>query len=117
MTDEEFTQKISDFSPTDIATGLLNLELMRTKAADVELDSLKLSDAERRKRFGTRIKLLRQALGLKQEQLAEKLNLTPQALSVYESGRREPSLKNLIALSRALETTPNWLLGEPPPKK
>ena len=115
MTNEEFAQKFSDMPPTAIATGLLNLEIMRNKTKEIELDSLKLSDEERRKRFGTRLKLLRQALGLKQTELATKLNISPQALAIYETGKREPNLKNLIALSRALNTTADWLLGEPPP--
>lgn len=113
MQNEEVTKDFSIFSPTAIATGLLNLELTRENPTGFERDSLKLSDNERRKRFGARLKLLRQALGLKQADLAEKLKVSTPAIAVYETGKREPSLKNLIQLSRALNTTTDWLLGEP----
>lgn len=120
MTNEELAKEISQYPLTAIATGLLNLENNRESALakackEIELDSLKLSDEERRKRFGARIRMMRQLLGLKQVDLAEKLNISPQALAIYETGRREPNLKNLIALARALNTTADWLLGEPPP--
>lgn len=100
-------------SPSEIATGLLNLEIMRKYGDAPEFDSLKLSDEERRKRFGARIKFLRQTLGMKQADLAEKLNVSPQAIAIYETGRREPGLKNLIQLARALDVSADWLLGEP----
>ena len=112
MNTEKFVQELDTIPPDVLATGLLNLELMRGNTTGIEFDSLKLSDEERRKRFGARIKLLRQALGLKQADLAAKLNISPQALAIYETGRREPNLKNLISLSRALGTSADWLLGE-----
>ena len=112
MVNEEITNELDNVSPTAVATGLLNLEIMRKYADAPEFDSLKLSDEERRKRFGARLKYLRQALGLKQIDLAEKLSVSPQAIAIYENGRREPGLKNLIQLSRALNVSADWLLGE-----
>lgn len=101
-------------TPTALASGLLGLELARKYGNDVELDPLKLPDNERRKRFGARIKLLRQALGIKQADLAAAIGTTPQALSVWEVGRQEPSVKKIIALAKALRTTSDWLLGITP---
>lgn len=117
MSREEIAQELNEVSRPALVTGLLNhaimLEHMKNNSDEpIEFDSLKLSDAERRKRFGTRIKLLRQALGLKQADLAAKLNISPQALAIYETGRREPNLKNLILLSRVLGVPADWLLGE-----
>ncbi len=117
MTEGEFVKDISQYPLTAIATGLLKLENNRESALDkankeIEMDSLKLSDDERRKRFGARIRTMRQLLGLKQVDLAKKLKLSPQAVAVYETGKREPNLKTLIALSRALGTSADWLLGE-----
>lgn len=117
MTNEEISQELNGVSRPVLVTGLLNhaimLEHMKNNSDEpIEFDSLKLSDAERRKRFGARIKLLRQALGLKQADLAAKLNISPQALAIYETGRREPNLKNLILLSRVLGVPADWLLGE-----
>ena len=77
-----------------------------------ELDSLKLSDEERRKKLGERIRLMRHGLGLKQIDLAEKLGVSKGAVAAYEIGRTEPNLKNLIGLSRILGVPTDWLLGE-----
>ena len=118
MTNEEFTKDISNMPLPAVVTGLLNHEVMldhlrKATGEPPEFDSLKLSDEERRKRFGARLKLFRQALGIKQNELAAKLNISPQALAIYETGRREPNLKNLILLARTLHTTTDSLLGEP----
>ena len=118
MTNAEFTKDISDMPLSAVVTGLLNHEVMlehlrKATGEPPEFDSLKLSDEERRKRFGARLKLFRQALGIKQNELAAKLNISPQALAIYETGRREPNLKNLIAIARALNTSTDSLLGEP----
>lgn len=87
--------------------------LKKNPGKPLEFDSLKLTDEERRKRFGARLKFFRKALGIKQNELASQLGITPQALAIYETGRREPNLKNLIALARALHTSTDSLLGEP----
>jgi transcriptional regulator with XRE-family HTH domain len=73
---------------------------------------LKLSDEERRKQLGDRVKAQRQALGLKQKVLAEMIGVVPQVLSVWESGKQEPSPKAIISLSRALKVSTDWILGE-----
>lgn len=79
-----------------------------------ELDSLKISDNERRKRLGERIRMMRHGLGLKQIELAEKIGVSKGAVAAYEVGRNEPNLKSLIALSRVLGVPTDWLLGEAP---
>lgn len=123
MTDEEFINKIANTPLPVIATGLLALENNRESAfgkscreIESKSDSSKLSDEERRKQFGARVRTMRRLLGLTQAELAEKLGATPQALAFYETGRREPPFKNLLALSQVLGVTTDWLLGnEPPP--
>lgn len=122
MTDEEFASKITNIPLPVIATGLLKLESERESALDkackeIELDPLKLSDEERRKQFGGRVRMMRQLLGLTQADLAKKIGVTNQAIATYEKGKREATYKNLIGLSRALSVTTDWLLGEPPHKK
>lgn len=120
MTNEEFAKEMSRYPLTAIATGLLNLENNRDSALykamkEIEVDSLKLSDDERRKRFGARLRMVRQLLGLTQAELAEKIGMSKQAITLYETGRREASYKSLVALSRALNVTTDWLLDAPPP--
>lgn len=95
---------------------LLNQEIMlehlkKNTSEPLEFDSLKLTDEERRKRFGSRIRLLRKALGLTQEKLGEMIGATKATIALYETGRREAGYRNLIGLSRALNTTTDWLLG------
>lgn len=128
MTDEEFIKKIANTPLPVIATGLLALENNResalgkmcgeieTKADSLKLDSLKLSDEERRKQFGARVRTMRRLLGLTQAELAAKLKSTAQNVAFYETGRREPPFKNLIALSQTLGVTIDWLLGNEPPQ-
>ena len=117
VTNEEILRELNDISPSRIATGLLNLERMlknlkKNNEDSMEFDSLKLTDEERRKQFGARIKNMRKSLGLTQADLAKKIGVTKQAITTYETGIREPSFRNLIKLSRALNVTTDWLLGE-----
>ena len=85
--------------------------LKKNTGEPIEFDSLKLSDEERRKRFGARIRSLRKALGLTQEKLGEMIGATKATIATYETGRREAGYRNLIALSRALNTTTDCLIG------
>ena len=78
----------------------------------IEFDLIKLSDDMLRKDFGARIKIMRKSLGLTQAQLAKKVGITTKAMGSYEQGIREPSLKNLIGLSKVLNVTTDWLLGK-----
>lgn len=55
--------------------------------------------------FGTKIKGLRIGAGLTQEQLAQKLAVTPQAVSKWESGTSMPDILLLPPLSVALGTS------------
>ena len=55
--------------------------------------------------------MLREEKGLTQKDLAEKLSLTPKAISFYELGSREPSGDALIHMAHILGTTTDYLLG------
>ena len=64
--------------------------------------------------LGKRISALRSAKGLNQKQLAEKLNISPSAIGMYEQGRREPSLGLIVELARILSVSTDFLLtGRP----
>ena len=105
-----------NFTQGLLGTAEILVEHLKKNAGEpLELDSLKISDEERRKRFGIRVKNMRKSLGLTQEELAEKIGMSKQAVTLYETGRREAGYKNLVALSRALNVTTDWLLGAPPP--
>lgn len=117
ITNEEISRELNGMSPSKIATGLLNLErilkhLKKNNDKPVELDSLELSDEELRKDFGARIRIMRKSLGLTQAELAQKIGTSKQVITNYELGIREPPFRNLIGLSRVLNVTTDWLLGE-----
>lgn len=57
-----------------------------------------------------RIQSLRKSKSLSQEQLAEKLNVSRQAVSKWESGSSVPDTEKIILLSDCLNTTTDYLL-------
>ena len=50
--------------------------------------------------LGEKLKKLRKARGLSQEQLADQLNVSRQAISKWELGESIPDTENLILLSK-----------------
>lgn len=64
--------------------------------------------------LGERITALRRAKELSQKQLAEKLNISPSAIGMYEQGRREPSLALIVEMAKILSVSTDFLLtGRP----
>ena len=61
--------------------------------------------------FSARLREAREARGLNQRELAERLGLPPSSIAHFEGGRRGPSVENLIRLARALGVTADFLLG------
>lgn len=59
------------------------------------------------------LKDLRTKNGLTQEQMAEKLFVTRQAVSRWENGETTPSIETLKAISQAFDVSINALLGSP----
>lgn len=115
----ELSKGIEDFAGIPVqtvATELFERELMmehlkKNTDEPLEFDSLFISDEERRKRFGARVRIMRNFWGLTQAGLAEKAGISKQAIVTYETGRREPPFKNLISLARALKISADWLIG------
>ena len=62
--------------------------------------------------YSNRIRELRKAKSLSQDQLAEKLNVTKQAISQYERGVRKPSVPLLEALCDFFNVSSDYLLGK-----
>lgn len=67
--------------------------------------------------FSEKLMCLRRGAGLSQEQLADRLGVTRQSVSKWESGTAMPELSKLIALSELFEVSIDYLvkddLGEP----
>lgn len=58
-----------------------------------------------KKTFGNNLKVIRELNNLSQGQLALLLGTTQQRVSEWENGKVEPTLFNLIKLTRALNTS------------
>jgi transcriptional regulator with XRE-family HTH domain len=71
-------------------------------------------------RFGANLLWARDRAGISQEALAFAANVDRAAISVFENGRRDPNLRTILKLARALELAPAALLrgiaadGAPP---
>ena len=62
--------------------------------------------------LGTRIKLLREELGLKQEDLAKKLSVSPSAIGMYERNLREPNNELILKIANFFNVSVDYLLGK-----
>lgn len=69
---------------------------------------------ERMDAFIDRFKLLRSEIGLSQEQLAEKLQLSKAAIGHYETGFRRPNLDTLEHIAEFFGVSTDYLLGRTP---
>ena len=58
-----------------------------------------------------RLVQLRKAAGLSQQELARRLQLTRSAISMYETGQREPGLETLDAMADLCQVDMNTLTG------
>lgn len=56
------------------------------------------------------ITLLRRGNGWSQAELARRLHISSSAIGMYEQGRREPSIRILIALSKEFNVTVDYLI-------
>lgn len=61
--------------------------------------------------IGDRIKELRTESKMTQEELANKLNMSRQAISHWENGINEPGIGDLIKLTTILNVSADYLLG------
>ena len=66
--------------------------------------------SEIQRRFGKRVRELRLARGLSQEELAFRVGIHRTYLGGVERGERNPSLKNIAAIAEALGVTLSELL-------
>lgn len=60
--------------------------------------------------FSEKLLTLRKAKNLTQEELAEKLNVSRQSVSKWESGQAVPELDKIVALSAVFDVTTDYLL-------
>ncbi len=69
-------------------------------------------DGDPRRHLGATVRKRRVALGLSQEQLAERANLHWTYIGGIERGERNVSLLNIVKIAHALNTSPSRLLAD-----
>ncbi len=62
--------------------------------------------------LAAKLNLLRRNRGYSQETLAEKLGVSRQAISKWETGQSEPEIASLLAISRLFQVTVDYLVRE-----
>ena len=62
--------------------------------------------------LGNRIKILREELGLKQDELAQKISVSPSAICMYERNLREPNNQLTLKLANFFNVSTDYLLGK-----
>jgi transcriptional regulator with XRE-family HTH domain len=70
-----------------------------------------MTDAALRKTISRRLREAREAKGLSQTSVADKLGIKAVNISRMESGKYCPSASNIFRLCRILDILPNWLFG------
>lgn len=60
--------------------------------------------------FSEKLLTLRKANDLTQEELAEKLDVSRQSISKWESGQATPELEKIVAMSAIFDVTTDYLL-------
>ena len=73
--------------------------------------TLKLDVAEFEEGIGYRLKNRREALGMKREFVASKMDVSTSIVTKWESGERKFPISRLVELCNILKTSPNELLG------
>lgn len=94
-----------DVTPAELLTGVGLTGRRAFKLAQPERPP-----AEPGQRFGVNLRSARNAAELSQEALAYDADVDRAAISVYERGGREPNLRTVLKLARALELSPQALL-------
>lgn len=56
------------------------------------------------------LKMIRKKRNLNQQKVAMDLNISREALSYYENGKREPSLRLLVQMSEYFNVSINYLI-------
>lgn len=76
-----------------------------------EIIRKRIEDADRADSLSKRIALRLKALEMTQKDLAKASGITQAAVSRYMKSDRMPTGRVLVSICKALEVTPNWLLG------
>ena len=73
--------------------------------------TLNIDVVDSKEDFGYRLKNRREALGMKREFVASKMDVSTSLVTKWESGERKFPIDRLVELCNILKTSPNELLG------
>lgn len=59
-----------------------------------------------------RIKAMREALGMTQEQMADKIEKKTQQISIWEAGVNTPSMDNFLLICNTFDTAPEFFFDK-----
>ena len=59
--------------------------------------------------MGEKIRILREQIGITQKQLAQALGVDASAVSLWESGKTQPTVANLVRIAEVLNCKPGDL--------
>ena len=91
--------------------ALTSLCDLQKKIMELEQSGEKAIDQQRRKEFATRLQEARQKAGMKQKDVACKVNVALTTIAGYEQGRADPQIPMLIRIAQVLNVSADWLLG------
>lgn len=74
------------------------------------MDILTINMDETLKKIGERLKVLRKKKHWTQDELAHMLEVAPSSVGSYERGTRQPSIENLIRMSKYFNVSLDYLL-------
>jgi transcriptional regulator with XRE-family HTH domain len=60
-------------------------------------------------RMGEKIRILREQIGITQKQLAQAIGVDASAVSLWESGKTQPTVANLVRIAEVLNCRPGDL--------
>lgn len=84
--------------------------MLKLTKADVHSTFAGLCRGDDMRDIGKNIRKLRESKGLTQDQLAEKLFVTRQTVSNYETGRTRPDVDMIVSIANVLETDANSVI-------
>lgn len=61
--------------------------------------------------YKSQVKRLRESRGMTQRQLADRLNVSPAAVALWETGANKPTMKNAVELANILGCSIDALFG------
>lgn len=61
--------------------------------------------------IGNKIKKLREELGINQEDLAKRINVSASSVAMYETNKRQPNYETLTKLADLFNVSTDYLLG------